>query len=76
MTVPLMILAILSVLGGVLNIPEIFGGHASLNSFLSTLFKVSGEGSHISHISEIILMTVTVLAALVMWRSSSSLFGG
>lgn len=42
MTVPLIILAILSFAGGFLNIPEIFGGHQNFHNFLSpVLSKVS-----------------------------------
>jgi NADH-quinone oxidoreductase subunit L len=35
MTIPLMILAILSFAGGFINIPAIFGGHAGFEAFLS-----------------------------------------
>jgi NADH-quinone oxidoreductase subunit L len=39
MTIPLIILAILSFAGGFLNIPEIFGGHQSFHNFLSPVLS-------------------------------------
>ena len=34
-TIPLLILAVLAVIGGFVNVPEVFGGNASLHKFLS-----------------------------------------
>lgn len=65
MTVPLMILAVLSVFGGFFGIPEIMGGHHALNQFLSPVFAI-GEKLHISHSVEWILIAVTVIGALLM----------
>jgi NADH-quinone oxidoreductase subunit L len=67
MTVPLMILAILSLIGGMINIPAIFGGSASLQSYLAPSFynsskEVVKEG--VSHGTELALMTIAVLGAL------------
>lgn len=67
MTIPLMILAVLSVIGGLLNIPEIFGGHAALNHFLSPVFSAAKGTAHaVSHSTEIILMSIAVLGAVAM----------
>lgn len=68
-TIPLIILAILSVIGGWIGIPEIFlhGGHR-LEAFLSPVFAQSyalTEKHHLSHKTEYILMGVSVCAALV-----------
>ncbi len=38
-TIPLFILAILAVIGGFVNVPEAFGGNASLHKFLSPVLK-------------------------------------
>lgn len=38
MTIPLMTLAALALLGGLLNIPALFGGNSSLETFLSPVF--------------------------------------
>jgi len=65
MTIPLICLAILSVIGGFINIPAIFGGTASLKSYLMPMFTgkdVVTEG--ISHGTELILMVIAVLGAI------------
>ncbi len=63
MTAPLMVLAVLSVLGGFLNVPEIFGGNLALKNFLSPVFEASELRSfdpHIGHQTEIMLMAIAV----------------
>ncbi|GAA4783977.1 NADH-quinone oxidoreductase subunit L [Olivibacter ginsenosidimutans] len=69
MTVPLMILAILSVIGGGLNLPEALGGSTALAQFLAPVFADSvalSEGFHLAHTTEFLLMGVSALAAIVM----------
>jgi NADH-quinone oxidoreductase subunit L len=66
MTVPLMILAILSAGGGFFNLPHIFGGHASLAEFMAPLFA----HTHVEHVAvdeslEKTLMIISVVAALL-----------
>ena len=68
-TIPLIILAILSVVGGWIGIPEIFmhGGHR-LEAFLEPVFAQSNaltEKHHLSHATEYMLMGVSVGAALI-----------
>jgi NADH-quinone oxidoreductase subunit L len=68
-TIPLIILAVLSVIGGWIGIPEIFmhGGHR-LEEFLAPVFAQSNAliAKHdISHKTEYILMGISVGAALV-----------
>jgi NADH-quinone oxidoreductase subunit L len=71
MTIPLIILAILSVIGGYVGVPEALGGHHELAAFLSPVVGVSEH--HLSHSIEYLLMgisTVLVLVAiLVAWIS-------
>ena len=67
-TIPLIILAILSVIGGWIGIPEIFmhGGHR-LEEFLAPVFAQSNaltEKHHLSHSTEYMLMGISVAAAL------------
>jgi NADH-quinone oxidoreductase subunit L len=67
-TIPLIILAILSVVGGWIGIPEVFmhGGHR-LEAFLAPVFAQSNaltEKHHLSHTTEYMLMGVSVVAAL------------
>lgn len=74
MTIPLMILAVLSVFGGFIGIPEVMGGTHALNQFLAPVFVV-GEKLHISHSVEWMLMAVTVIGALLMIAFAWMLFG-
>jgi NADH-quinone oxidoreductase subunit L len=68
MTIPLVVLAILSLVGGFIGIPESLGGHHWLAQFLGPVFKRSAallpdmpsEGQ-----SEIILMVMSVSGALI-----------
>jgi NADH-quinone oxidoreductase subunit L len=68
MTIPLIILAILSVVGGWIGIPEVFmhGGHR-LEAFLEPVFAQSNTLTvkhPLSHVMEYTLMGVSVAAAL------------
>lgn len=68
MTVPLMILSILSVFGGFLNIPSLFGGNLSFGSFLQSAVssKVSEEISHTTEIG-LILLSVLLLGLVIVF---------
>ncbi len=86
MTIPLVILAILSVIGGLVGIPEaIVAGGDKLTAFLSPVVTMH-EAHEVSHSTEYMLMglsTVLVLAMILMaWlkfrnyqRSEASRFG-
>jgi NADH-quinone oxidoreductase subunit L len=70
MTVPLMILAFFSVIGGYIGIPEVFSGeHGNLfHNWLEPVYapaiaKLNSFGSH-SHFEEILLMVLSVALAL------------
>ncbi|TAE12347.1 MAG: NADH-quinone oxidoreductase subunit L [Bacteroidetes bacterium] len=62
MTLPLMVLALLSVVGGFLNVPEVLHGNAALHHFLSPV--LTSESKHsLSHSTEYILMGSSVAIA-------------
>lgn len=66
MTIPLIVLAILSVVGGALGIPHVFGGNHWLDHFLSPVFAASDFkmlSKELSDSTEFMLMGVAVLAA-------------
>ena len=68
MTIPLIILAVLSAVGGAMGVPEILGGHHWLGQHLSSI--IGAESTlHLSHTTEWILMgssvTIAVLALLI-----------
>lgn len=76
MKLPLIILAILAVIGGFLNIPEVLGGSTMLASFLNPVFADSisvAKPFYLDHSTEVVLMVVSAIAALAMaglayWR--------
>jgi len=64
MTIPLIILAVLSAVGGAMGVPEILGGHHWLGQHLSSI--IDGEHTlHLSHTTEWILMGSSVTIALL-----------
>jgi len=70
MTIPLIILAVLSLLGGLIGIPEVLGGHHFLEEFLQPVFEDSSFRlvHHLSHNTEYILMGVAVaVMAVAIW---------
>ena len=67
MTVPLMVLAVLSVVGGALNLPHLIGGHETMKHYLATAADgISGEHLTLSHTTEWALMGVTTALIAVM----------
>jgi len=63
---PLIVLAILSVVGGFINLPHIFGGHESLGVYLEPLMRKYGEEAHHLEVStEYMLMAVSVGLVIV-----------
>ena len=70
MTIPLIALAILSVVGGLIGIPKVFAENAhSLGNFLSPVFaqsaEIAKEGHPLGHSTEYMLMGVSVVLALI-----------
>jgi NADH-quinone oxidoreductase subunit L len=64
MTIPLIILAVLSAVGGAMGVPEILGGHHWLGQHLSSIIGAQ-EALHLSHTTEWILMGSSVTIALL-----------
>jgi NADH-quinone oxidoreductase subunit L len=69
MTIPLIVLAILSVIGGFVNVPAIFKGGERLTEFLAPV--VPNAETTVSHSTEWLLMGLTtviaVIAILIAW---------
>jgi NADH-quinone oxidoreductase subunit L len=66
MTIPLIVLAVLSVVGGFIGIPEVFANDAhALEHFLSPIIIKATEEHHLSHATEYVLMGVSVGLALI-----------
>jgi NADH-quinone oxidoreductase subunit L len=68
MTVPLIILAVLSVIGGYIGLPHILGGTNPFGQWLDPVMRPVAEGEVIAHhgeaATELTLMIVSVLIAL------------
>ncbi len=67
MTVPLVVLAVLSIIGGFVGIPEIFmKGGDKLHEFLAPVLVSEKASEHpVSHSMEITLMAITTIGALI-----------
>jgi NADH-quinone oxidoreductase subunit L len=72
MTIPLMVLAVLSALGGALGVPEALGGSNHLAEFMSPLFEGAKQvnaaafmPAELSHSEEFILMGISAGVALI-----------
>ena len=76
MTVPLVILAVLSAIGGVLNLPHVFGGNEWLKTDLATAVEGAlGEHLELKASTEWALMALsTALVLLTIWYAWT-LFG-
>jgi NADH-quinone oxidoreductase subunit L len=69
MTMPLIVLAILSITGGAIGIPEVLHGHHQLNEFLRTIV-IRSTGSvmqvhSLTHSQEYLLMGIAVFIAII-----------
>jgi NADH-quinone oxidoreductase subunit L len=72
MTLPLMVLAVLSAVGGFMNVPEVLGGSARLAEFMNPLFDEARqanpalfEAHALDHGTEMLLMVVSAGVALL-----------
>ncbi len=63
MTMPLVILAVLSIAGGLIGIPHVLGGNHMLDAFLRPLLLKVEHGPELSHQREIVLMIIAVVVA-------------
>jgi NADH-quinone oxidoreductase subunit L len=65
MTVPLMVLAVLSIIGGYIGVPKSLGGRNNFESFLSPVFGEKGEIALHPISTEYLLMALSVVVALL-----------
>lgn len=77
MTIPLVVLAVLSIVGGFVGIPELFMKNAHrLNQFLSGVVAPSGEAHHISHATEWILIGALLSCVAVAIFLANKFYNG
>ncbi|MCP4634487.1 MAG: NADH-quinone oxidoreductase subunit L [candidate division Zixibacteria bacterium] len=66
MTIPLIVLAVLSIIGGYVGIPQLLGGSNAIGHYLEPSFaEVSSHGHHYAHSTESLLMALSVVIALI-----------
>ena len=68
MTIPLIVLAVLSIIAGFIGVPHVLGGHHELNAYLTPVFETSRTilGEHeLSGSTEWLLMGLSVGGALI-----------
>jgi NADH-quinone oxidoreductase subunit L len=63
MTIPLIILAALSAIGGIIGVPEALGGHHWLSTWLAPVIK--HQAQEMPHATEYMLMAVSVAAVTI-----------
>lgn len=63
MTIPLIVLAVLSAIGGIIGIPESLGGHHWLSEWLSPVILHHADAA--DHNTEYMLMGITVVGVLI-----------
>ena len=70
MTTPLIVLALLSAIGGFIGIPHVLGGTHELNHLLESVIGVAAhKGAELSATNEMMMMGVAVLVAIlgILW---------
>jgi NADH-quinone oxidoreductase subunit L len=67
MLTPLVILAILCVIGGWVGVPEAMGGHAEISHFLSPVTGAAHEAAEGGRSMELLLAAVSVSVAVIGW---------
>jgi NADH-quinone oxidoreductase subunit L len=76
MTFPLVVLAVLSVFGGLMNVPHLFGGHEVMKERLANAADgIRGEHLHLEATTEWTLMAVTVGLILAVIALAWNRFG-
>ncbi|HXL57452.1 MAG TPA: NADH-quinone oxidoreductase subunit L, partial [Chitinophagaceae bacterium] len=74
MTMPLIVLAVLSAVGGFVQLPEAFGGHSYFNDFLSPVVPAAvHEGASIA-IKEYYLLGGTIVGLIIIILATNKLF--
>lgn len=74
-TLPLAVLAVLSVVGGWVGIPAVFGGKPLFTDFLASVISITHEeAAHLSHNLELGLMGITMAGTAIMFGIAYSTY--
>lgn len=74
MTIPLMILAVLSVVGGLVQLPHAFGGHNYLNEFLAPAVPAAEHNDPDLAMKEYYLLAATIAGLLIIYFITKKIF--
>ena len=74
MTIPLVILAVLSVVAGFVQLPHVFGGHAYLNKFLSSSTGIAEHADPALATKEYALLFATVIGLVIVFFVTRKFF--
>ncbi len=74
MTLPLLVLAVLSAAGGLINFPQLFGGGQWLAHFLAPVLGGEAHVAHLDHSTEWMLMGISTVGALASMGVAYSLY--
>jgi NADH-quinone oxidoreductase subunit L len=67
MTIPLILLAVLSVIGGLVQLPHVFGGHPYFNEFLNPVVKTAEHTDPKLALKEWMLLGATVVGLIIIY---------
>jgi NADH-quinone oxidoreductase subunit L len=67
MTIPLMVLAVLSVVGGLVQLPHVFGGHPYFSDFLNPVVPSIESADAALATKEIIILAATIIGLAVIY---------
>lgn len=74
MTIPLIILAVLSLIGGFVQLPHAFGGHDYFNEFLSPVVPAVTHEGESAAMKEYYLLGGTIIGLIIIWFATKKLF--
>lgn len=74
MTIPLVILAALSLIGGLVQLPHAFGGHDYFNEFLSPVVTAVTHEGESAAMKEYYLLGATIIGLAIIWYATKKLF--
>jgi NADH-quinone oxidoreductase subunit L len=67
MTIPLVVLAVLSVVGGLVQLPHVFGGHPYFSDFLKPVVPSIESADAALATKEIIILAATIIGLVVIY---------
>lgn len=67
MTIPLIVLALLSVIGGLVQLPHVFGGHPYFSEFLNPVINTTEKADPSLATKELVILAATVIGLAIIY---------